>query len=179
MKRQVALIRGINVGRAKRVPMAELREALTERGFENVRTLLNSGNVVFDADGSARSNASTVQEVIEERFGVTARVLGLATSELATVVDENPLAGIADDPSRLMVVVAFDPDRLSALEPLAEREWGSEQLAVGSRAAYLWCPAGILASEANEAVGRALGDGATTRNWRTTLKLQALAEREP
>jgi uncharacterized protein (DUF1697 family) len=178
MKRQIALIRGINVGRAKRVAMAELRAALTDRGFENVRTLLNSGNVVFDAVGGARRNAATVEEVIEERFGFAARVLGLGAGELATVVGENPLADIANDPSRLFVAFAFDRRALAPFVPLLERDWSPERLAVGTRAAYFWSPAGILASEANQQVARVLGDGATIRNWRTTLKLHELAQQD-
>jgi len=178
MKRQIALIRGINVGRAKRVAMAELRAALTDRGFENVRTLLNSGNVVFDATRGARSNADTVEQVIEERFGFSARVLGLGAGELAAVVDENPLTKVADDPSRLFVVFSFDRRALAKLERLLERDWSPERLAVGSRAAYFWSPEGILESEANQQITRVLGDGATIRNWRTTLKLHELAQQD-
>lgn len=176
MSRQIALIRGINVGRAKRVPMVGLRGALTELGFENVRTLLNSGNVVFDARGGATRNARRIERAILDGFSVSARVLGLTAEELATVVEENPLDRIADDFSRLMVVFWLDSSGAEALRPLAGREWGVERLAVGSRAAYLWCPDGILASELNPAVHLALGDGTTVRNWRTVLKIQAAAE---
>ena len=169
-RRQVALIRGINVGKAKRVPMAGLREALGELGFENVRTLLNSGNVVFDAAGSPRRNAALVEDAIAAHFDVSARVLGLAARELATVVAENPLGELAGDPSRLMVVFWLDPQVADAVAPLVTRDWGPERLAVGSHAAYVWCPEGILASAAHEAVSAAAGSRATVRNWRTVLK---------
>ena len=174
-KRQVAFIRGINVGKAKRVPMAGLRETLAEQGFENVRTLLNSGNVVFDAPGTARSNAARIESLIAETFGVSARVLGHSAATLATIVGQNPLVEIATDPSRLMVVMWLDRKAPTALEPLLDRDWGRERLAVGSHAAYLWCPDTILASELHEAVASVLGAGATVRNWRTVLKVHDVA----
>lgn len=179
--RHVALIRGINVGRAKRVAMAELRALVEELGYGEVRTLLNSGNVVFDvpgtpARGAADGIAGRIEAALAARTGVSARVTVLAAGELAEVVAENPLGEVATDPSRLLVTVLTNPaaDR-PRLAPLGEREWAPGALALGARAAYLWCPEGILASPLPEAVGRVLGDAATARNWATILKLHALA----
>jgi uncharacterized protein (DUF1697 family) len=174
-RRQVALSRGINVGRAKRVPMAGLREALAAEGLENVRTLLNSGNVVFDGQGAAQGNADRIARTIERCFDVSARVIGLTARELATIVDENPLVGGADDPSRLLVSVWSSPEIRRSLDPLVKKAWRPERLALGSRAAYLWCPSGVLESKLNAALTPLLGDRVTTRNWRTMLKLRELA----
>lgn len=173
--RHVALLRGINVGRAKRVAMAELRALVEGLGYGEVRTLLNSGNVVFtapEADGGEA--AARIEEAMTARLGVSARVTVLTAAELSAVVSENPLREVALDPSRLLVAVLMDPAHRVRLEPLARRDWTPEVLAVGTRAAYLWCPEGLLASELPEAVGRALGDGVTTRNWSTVTKLHAL-----
>lgn len=172
--RHVALIRGINVGRGKRVAMADLRELLNELGYQEVRTLLNSGNVVFNAgrEKPGRSG-SRIEKAMSEALGVSAAVTVLASADLLTVVEENSLGDVAQDPSRLLVAFCADPGRLTRLEPLMEQDWGPEALALGSVAAYLWCPAGVLASRLPEAVGRALGDSATIRNWKTVARIQA------
>jgi uncharacterized protein (DUF1697 family) len=99
----------------------------------------------------------------------------LTAAELAAAIAENPLADRATDPSRHLVAVLGSPADRKRLEPLLKEDWSPECLASGTRVAYLWCPDGILVSRLLEAVGRALGDAVTMRNWATMLKLQALA----
>lgn len=176
--RLIALIRGINVGRAKRVAMADLRALLASLGYGDVRTLLNSGNVVFSAGGSSGSEiAARIERGLSDTLGVPARVTVLSADELDCIIASNPFGDIADDPSRLLVAVLRDPDDRARLVPLAQHEWTPEALATAGRAAYLWCPDGILASRLAEATNRALGDGVTTRNWTTMTKLHALVRR--
>jgi uncharacterized protein (DUF1697 family) len=173
--RQVALLRGINVGRAKRVAMAELRALVEALGYGDVRTLLNSGNVVFTASGAAAGDAaSRIEEALAARLGVSSRVTVLTAEELAVAVAENPLLDLAHDPSRLLVAVLADPADRLRLKALAAQDWTPEALALGARVAYLWCPEGMLASKLPEAVGRVLGPAVTTRNWATMTKLLAL-----
>ena len=174
--KHVALIRGINVGKAKRVAMADLRALVERLGYTDVSTLLNSGNVVFTASGSTAPDAAErIEEGLAKRLKVPARVTVLAAKELAAVVKENSLHDVATNPSRLLVAVLFDPADAKRLLPLAKQAWGAERLAVGTRAAYIWCPDGVLASKVTEAVGKELRDGTTTRNWATILKLHDLA----
>lgn len=178
--RRIALIRGINVGRAKRVAMADLRAVIGDLGYRDVRTLLNSGNIVFDLAKPARADAApAIEKAIAARLGVSARVTVLTAAELAAAVVENPLHEVAGDPSRLLVTVLANPADRRRLEPLAAQQWAPEALALGTRVAYLWCAEGIMASRLAEAVGRLLGDGATSRNWATMTKLHALAARGP
>ena len=175
----VALIRGINVGRAKRVTMADLRALVADLGYGDVRTLLNSGNVIFAAHGTAPGDAAAlIQERLATRIGVPARVTVLTAAEIVTAVDDNPLLDIADDFSRLLVSVLMDPADRPRLEPLLEQDWRPEVLALGARVAYLWCPEGARTARLPKAIGRALGDAVTTRNWATLTKLHALAEGE-
>jgi uncharacterized protein (DUF1697 family) len=174
-RRQVALIRGINVGRAKRVAMADLRALVEGLGYSNVRTLLNSGNVVYTSPGVAPGDsAARIEQALATELGVSARVTVLASAELAAAVAENPLLEVADDPTRLLVSVFRHPADRSKLESLLKQDWAPERLALGERVAYLWCAGGILESRVAEAVGRALGDGVTSRNWATVMKLHAL-----
>ncbi|MCD2515193.1 DUF1697 domain-containing protein [Massilia sp. G4R7] len=171
----VALLRGINVGRAKRVAMADLRQLVEGLGFTQVRSLLNSGNVVFQAEGtSAGAAAAAIEEALVLKLGVAARVFVLDSEELAAIVAANPLLDVADNHSRLMVFVLGDPDQRGRLAALAEQDWGCEQLALGERAAYVWCPEGVLDSAPALALGKQLGDGTTSRNWSTLMKLHAM-----
>jgi len=177
MGKQVALIRGINVGRAKRVAMADLRALVESLGYSDVRTLLNSGNIVFTAPRTAPGNAAArIEKALASRLGVPARVTVLTAAELAAIVDENPLAKIASDASRLLICVLADPADRSKLLPLQKLAWGKEALAVGRRAAYLWCADGISSGRLFEEVGRAVGDAGTSRNVATMKKILALAE---
>ena len=172
--RQIALLRGVNVGRAKRVAMAELRAVVEGLGYGDVRTLRNSGNVLFTAaEATAGVAGARIEEAVAVRLGVEARVLVVGADELATIVAENPLADESRDPARLLVAFLADPADRRALAAIRPR--APEALAVGSRAAYVWCPEGVLACRTLAEVQRAVGDRITTRNWATVLDLQALA----
>jgi uncharacterized protein (DUF1697 family) len=174
---QIALIRGINVGRAKRVGMAELRALVEGLGFGEARTLLNSGNVVYVARGvPADEAAARIEQGLSARLGVSARVIALSAAELEAIIQGNPLLAIASDPARLLVGVLAKGADTQRLAPLAAQAWGAEALALGARAIYLWCPEGVLASRLVEAVSRALGDALTTRNWATMGKLYAMVK---
>lgn len=177
-ERYIALLRGINVGRAKRIAMADLRQLISELGYGNVRSLLNSGNVVFGADVAPACAASAIEEALVLKLGVAARVTVLRRSELSAIVAENPLLQGTAEPSRLLVFVFNDAGQRAGLAALAERQWAPEAFALGSRAAYVWCPDGVLACRAAAAVGAILGDASTARNWNTIRKLDALAAEE-
>jgi uncharacterized protein (DUF1697 family) len=173
---QIALLRGINVGRAKRIAMADLRALVEGLGYGGVRTLLNSGNVVFTAPAAAkRDAASRIEQSLATRLGISARVIVVTAAELAAIVEANPLLGIATDPTRLLVTVLANRADRTRLEPLLKQDWAPDALALGERAAYAWCPGGMLASPLAETIGRVLRDAATARNWATILKLHALA----
>ena len=175
--RYVALLRGINVGRAKRVVMSELRELVADLGYADVRTLANSGNVVFTAPGSSAGDAGgRIQAALAAHLGIVSRVVVLTAGELADVAAGNPLLAACDNPSRLLVAFLADLADRARLQPLARRRWAPDALALGERVAYLWCPEGALASPVAEAVAGALGDAVTSRNWATVTKLLALAE---
>ena len=173
---QVALPRGVNVGPAKRVAMADLRTLVADLGYGEVRTLLNSGNVVYSAPGVAPAEAAVrIEAALAGRLGVSSRVVALTVAELTEAVAVEPFAGVAVNSSRLLVAVAADAATLAAFAPLAARDWGDEALALGRRVAYLWCPAGVVASRLWAAVNAALRDGVTSRNWATMVRLSALA----
>jgi uncharacterized protein (DUF1697 family) len=173
----IALLRGINVGKAKRVAMADLRAFVEKLGYTDVRTLLNSGNIVFTSPKTNGGDAARrIEEGMTVKLGVSARVTVLTAAELAAAVKGNPLLDVADNHSRLLLAFFNDPAHRRKLTPLLERDWAREKLALGKRVAYLWCPDSILESDLADAVNRALADGVTARNWATVMKLHALCQ---
>lgn len=169
-----ALLRGVNVGRAKRVAMADLRAIVEALGAEDVRTLLNSGNVVFSAPrtGGSRLGAA-IEDGLQRRLGVSSRVIVLTARDVGAIVADQPFGRRVTEPSRCMVAVPAAAASLAKLTPLMSADWGREAIAIGSRAAYVWCPDGLLESRAFEELTKRLGDEVTTRNWATILKLHA------
>jgi uncharacterized protein (DUF1697 family) len=175
--RRAALLRGVNVGRAKRVAMPGLRAVFQDLGYGDVRTLLNSGNVVFNVAGkSAADQAGRIERAIADRLGVATTVIVLTANELREAIRENPLAPVADVPSRLLLLALRDAKAAAQLRPLLEERWAPEALAARKRVAYLWCPNGIAVSRLWTAVSRVVGDAGTARNLATMTKLLLLLE---
>src|SRR5438067_1922783 len=113
--------------------MADLRALMDARGYGDVRTLLNSGNVVFTAPGAApEETAARIEAAMAARLGVSARVTVLTAAELAAAVAENSLLSVASDPSRLLVAVLRSSADRVRLEPLVEQDWAPEVLALGA-----------------------------------------------
>lgn len=172
--RYIALLRGVNVGRAKRVAMADLRKLVEDLGHTGVRSLLNSGNLVFDAVVPPVDAAQQIEAAITLHLGVSARVFVFASHEVTEIIDDNPLLHVATDHARLFVfLLAGEPQRALAAD-LCGQNWAPETVALGRRAVYVWCPQGLLDSAAAAALGKRLGDGATSRNWNTMIKLHGL-----
>ncbi len=180
MPAYVALLRGVNVGKARRVPMGEFRSTLTALGYTGVATLLNSGNAVFRATrGTPARHAATIATALASQLKFDVPVIVKSTRELAAIVAECP---IMTDPShhpRLLVAFAQDAESLAGLESIERLVAPPEEFAIGSHAAYLHCAGGILESQAGEALLGKAGRSATTRNWATVLKLLALTRSNP
>jgi len=175
--RRVALLRGINVGRAKRVAMADLRKLFNDLGYLDVQTLLNSGNVVFTvAKKDAGDDGARIEAAIADRLGVTTRVTVLSGKEVAVAVRENPLGNVADNPSRLLLMAAPDSKAMALLKPLLRERWAPEALALGKRVAYLWCANGLVDSRLWATANRVTGNAGTARNLATMTKLLVLVE---
>ena len=175
MARYAVLLRGINVGRAKRVGMADLRELLTGAGYENVATLLQSGNVVLDGKGPATKLARSVETLISERFGFPVDVVVRTRQQVQRVVAANPLGDVAHDGSRHFVAfMATRPDA-SFLGTLQSVDAGGDQFVHDGTELYVWCPKGLLDSPLMTALGK-IKDGpvTTVRNWNTVEKLATM-----
>lgn len=175
MSRYVALFRGANVGKAKRIAMAELRVELEALGFSDVCTLLNSGNAVFTAKAAPPAKlAAKIRAAVLKRLGVDAHVIVKSADDVAAIVKGNALAKIAQDASRLLVAMSDDVADLAAARLHMRADFAPDRVHVGKHAAYVWCATGILESKALSLVLKSLGAGVTTRNWATLGKIEAL-----
>jgi uncharacterized protein (DUF1697 family) len=173
--RFVVLLRGVNVGKGNRVPMAGFRALLEDQGFTAVRTLLNSGNAVFAAGrGSAATHARAIGAALQGSLGVKVAVVVKTAAEFSAAVAGNTLDAPERAHSRLLVAFAQEPGALRALASLAPRVQPPERFVVGRQAAYLLCPGGLMGSAAAKALLGKSGQAVTTRNWATVLKLRDL-----
>ncbi len=172
----ILLLRGINLGPRKRVAMPELRALLSDAGFDDVRTYVQSGNVVLSGDGSAPEVAAEAERLIAERFGFDVDVIGRTGDELAEVVARNPLADVAVNPKRYQVsFLDAEPDP-AVLERIAALRAEPERLVAIGRELYAWHPDGIGRSKLwNKLAGSGLGVRATARNWTTVTTLLEMA----
>jgi uncharacterized protein (DUF1697 family) len=177
MPRFVVLLRGINVGKGNRLPMAELRATLESLGYTGVRTLLNSGNAVFAAPGrSPAAHAGAIRAALKERCGLELLVIVKSADELEAILAENALAAESADPARLLVAFTQDNSALRGLSDLASEARPPERFLVGEHAAFVLCPDGVLQSKAGSALLGKRGGATTTRNWRTVLELRELVQ---
>ncbi len=176
MPRQIALLRGINLGSRNRVSMPDLRELLTGLGHEDVRTLLQSGNVVLTSDETGEQLEQALETAIAKQLGVESRVVVRTVRELAGVVKRDPFAGVADDPKRYQVSFLSAKPEAAVVKALEAADVAPEQVAVSGREIYAWHPEGIQRSPlAKLLTDKKLGVTATARNWSTVLKLLELA----
>lgn len=177
MPRFVALFRGINVGKAKRIAMADLRALMGRMGYTEVQTLLNSGNAVFASTATcAIRHASAIRKAVASELGVDALVIVKSAQDVANVMQGNALGTLASDPSRLLVALTQGTGALHTLKALGACDWGNESLHVTPHAAYVWCADGILQSPAATALLKGLAEQGTTRNWATLEKIHALLQ---
>lgn len=176
MPRHIALLRAINLGSRNRVSMPELRELLTELGYGDVRTLLQSGNVVLTSSRSPARLERDLQREIADGLGVDTPVIVRTRDEVAAVIERDPLGDVADDPKRYQVTfLAEEPDAEVARE-IAEADVAPERIELIGRELYTWHPNGIQRSRAERLrAGKRLPPG-TARNWSTVTKLLELAD---
>jgi uncharacterized protein (DUF1697 family) len=174
--RYVALLRGINVGKARQVGMPRLVEVLDARGHGNVRTHLRSGNVVLDSPLGEAELAADLEAAIEKEFGFAVPVVVRTGAEVAAVVADDPLASVVTDPARYLVTFLPEKPAAKNVTALPPVEGGGEYLVRG-RELYLWLPDGIQNTPlASWKWDQLLGVPGTARNWNTVTTLAELAK---
>ena len=177
MARLVVLLRGINIGPRNRISMPELREALEDAGYDDVRTYLQSGNVVLTSTAAAGKVARDCERLIADRFKLEVAVVTRTRNELAKVVERNPLGRAAKDPKRYQVSFLDAKPAARVVRELEDVATDKEQVVAVGREIYAWHPAGVARSKLwARLAGKNLGVTATARNWTTVTKLLQLAD---
>jgi uncharacterized protein (DUF1697 family) len=170
MTTYVALLRAVNLGKTRKVPMAELRALAEGMGLEHVRTLLQSGNLVFDSDCEGCDVVERLEMALLDRFGFAVPVILRTAGELESAAQAHPFGAGEEDPTRLHVVFYVAEPPPEAIERVAQREAGPERVTVRGREAYVHYPDGAGRSRLNL---DPLGPG-TARNWRTVRALSEM-----
>lgn len=174
----VALLRGVNVGGRGTVAMADVRAAAEACGYTDVRSYIQSGNLVFSVPG--RSSVTTVagklQRAIADTTSVQPEVIVRTRAELAAVVDANPFLVRGEDPAHLHVVLSQGPMGRKGLASLDLAAYAPEEAEAVGTALYLLLPSGIGRSKLAADLARSKGPAGTTRNWRTITRLLAMAD---
>jgi uncharacterized protein (DUF1697 family) len=177
MTTYIAILRGINVSGHKIIKMERLRVVFEDLGFVDVKTYVQSGNVIFETDISPAGLAVKIERKILDEFGFEVPVLTKSARELKDIVRRNPfLKDRAIDESKLHVTFLSDDPPRNALELLQPLAAGGEQVRIVSRSVYLYCPNGYGNTRLNNtAIEKKMSCRATTRNWATTNKLLEMA----
>ncbi|UUU30102.1 DUF1697 domain-containing protein [Streptomyces sp. CA-210063] len=180
MTTYAALLRGINVGGSKKVPMADLRTLLTGLGHTGVATYLQSGNVVFTSDhGDEDSLATEITTAIEKHFGFTVDVLVRDHAYLESVREACPFPAAELEGKQLHVTYFSEPVGEDRFESIDQQAFLPEEFRLGDRALYLYAPDGLGRSKLAETLSKPRllkGLVATTRNWNTVVKLAELTK---
>ena len=175
----VALLRGINVGGHRTVAMSDLRDLFDDLGFTGVKTLLQSGNIIFDA---RRRSTTRLEDLLEKetakQFGLATNYLVRSATEFKKIVSDNPFAGEAkSDPSHLVVMFLKQSPRAGSLDELRASLHEPESLRCKGKQLYIVYSKGIGRSKlTGTLLERKLRTVGTARNWNTILKLNRLCE---
>ncbi|NLU65854.1 DUF1697 domain-containing protein [Streptomyces sp. HNM0574] len=170
MTTYVALLRGINVGGSKKVPMAELRQLLTGLGWTGVRTYLQSGNAVFITDDG--DPGPLLERTLAAHFGFEVRCLVLTAAELRAVAAACPIPADELDPAKVLVMFLEQAPEPGALDGVDREAHAPEEFRLVDRAVYCHFPDGMGRSKLPDALAAALpGTLMTGRNWRTVRRL--------
>jgi uncharacterized protein (DUF1697 family) len=174
----VGLLRGVNVGGHKSVAMSDLRDLGVALGFDDVRTVLQSGNFVFrSASKPSRDLETLCERAAKKHLGLDTAFHVRTADEWQAAIAANPFTEeAARDPGRLLLVLLKDQPRQADVIALERAIVGRELVRAGERHAYIVFPDGVGRSKLTTALlDRTLGKGGTGRNWNTVLRLDALA----
>ena len=176
-QRRIVLLRGINLASRRRVGMADLRDLLAGHGYEDVRTHLQSGNIVLRSALAADRLARKLERELEAGLGFEIEVVVRTRAELARVVARNPLGKVATDPSRYLVTFLGAKPPAKLVRELRAADVPPERVVVSGREVYSWHPDGFQSSPLAKLLSKTgVSAAGTNRNWRTVTKLLELAD---
>jgi len=171
----VALLRGINVGGHKKVPMAELRELATAAGLERVRSYVQSGNLVFLGTRSSAATAQVLEEAISAHFGFEVDVIGRTGAEWLTYSESKIFSECQKNRPNLLMLALSKSPMAAGVAPALLQYAVRERVDVAGEALWIDYADGSARSKITPAVlRRVVGSPVTTRNWRTVQAIAGL-----
>jgi uncharacterized protein (DUF1697 family) len=174
----IALLRGINVGGGNRLPMADLRAMCADLGWLDAQTYVASGNVLFRATGTAGGLEEALERTITDRFGLTIATIVRTAPTWASLGASNPFPEASEaQPNGVMLALSKHPPREEAVHDLQARAMDGERVARTGDALWIHYAGGAARSKISPGLlDRSVGSPVTTRNWRTVLRLHAMAQ---
>lgn len=177
MPRFVALLRGINVGGRNTIPMRDLRTLCLDLGWADVRTYIQSGNVIFHAEAAASALEDQLERAIKRIFGFAVPVLVRPNGAWPVYLEGNPFPQECEaEPNLVLLALSKRPPNPAAVAELSQRAENGEQVAQIGEALWIHYPSGAGRSKLSPGLlDRLVGSSVATRNWRTVLKIHELA----
>ncbi len=177
--RYAAFLRGINVGGRVKVGMADLRAMLTDLGYTDVATLLQSGNAVLTTTGGPDGVADAIEKRLHADTGLSVKCVVRTAAELKAVLGRDPYEGRANDPAKYVVAFMDKAPSKANVASIDPSKFEPDEFRIIGREAYIWCPNGLRDTKLTAPnFEKKLGVVATARNWNTCQKVLALMERD-
>lgn len=178
MSTWIAFVRGIGGG-IRPLPMKDFKTALEQEGFKNVRTYIQSGNVVFASARATNAKLSKrISDCVAENFGFQPQVMTLGLAELEHAAANNPFRKAEAEPKSLHLFFMAEPPPAAKLEEMVKWQAPGDEFTLKGNVFYFHTPQGFSNSKLSERVERLLGVPATARNWRTVTTVLKLAQQK-
>lgn len=176
MKTFISLLRGINVGGHNKIPMSELRTVCEELGWKNIRTYIQSGNLIFEASAKPAALEAKLEKAIAKRFGLSIPVIIRSAADWSSFPKTNPFPDACEkEPHLVALCVSKAPTKSDAVKVLRERATNGERVEQVGDTLWIHFPNGVARSKLPPLFDRVVGSPVTARNWLTVLKLNELA----
>jgi uncharacterized protein (DUF1697 family) len=179
MNTKIAILRGINVGGKRKILMADLKELMSALGYQNIRTYIQSGNLIFEKDEKIENKeiAKNIENAIEKKFNFEVPVIVLSAKEIENAVANNPFYKADTDINKLHLTFLNEVPDKDKQEVAESFDYTPDQFEIIGRNAFIYCEDSYHKSKlTNDFFEKKLKVKATTRNWKTVLKLWELSK---
>ncbi len=179
MSIKIAILRGINVGGKRKILMNDLKSLCEIVGLQNVKTYIQSGNLIFKSNKQNAKIEIDLEKGIAEKFGFDVPVIVRSKKELETVINTNPFLGENADSKQLHVTFLKEKPNHENIQHTLTYNCEPDKFKMGEKEVFIMCTGKYHASKlTNGFFEKKLNTGATTRNWKTVLKLYELSKNE-
>ncbi|MCC9138964.1 DUF1697 domain-containing protein [Pontibacter silvestris] len=177
MNRKIAILRGINVGGKRKILMTELKSLCDNLGWENVGTYIQSGNLIFTSNKTNTELENNLEKAITENFGFDVPVIVRSSKELQTSIDKNPFFDGDANIDQLHLTFLKEKPITENNEKTLTYNYEPDKFKIDGKDVFIFCSGKYHQSKlTNNFFENKLKVGATTRNWKTVLKLYELSK---